>query len=365
MDYVIANPPLDTIAPASAKAQAPRKLTIVQRISHKPKEDGGGPFVVSCYLDTDQSTQYVAKIFDGFEYELAEWGEDGRDCMYLADMHYSCEAAAYESIPARFQGSVVPRYFGSWTFCVPIGLTGRHRWVRMILIEYIHGECMLDMVLHARGATPNNPRPEIWRREGTPPLDYRLLPPEKERLEVLARVVEADMMIWWYGGVQHGDVAPRNIMISRAGPSNAVTRVALIDFNHAYVLHRCDRGRERAADLGLEKGLPISPIEHYWTSGKFAYGNDYSHWIPESWAVADEEYAVTHLLSRKWLINRWRASPKFQPPSEDFLNWQCHEMMGEPYQQLVKELRSFLAERGQPTGKGGGSSASQTRVGNQ
>lgn len=72
MDFVLSNPPLDTGASAEANARPPRVLTMVHEISHKPKEKGGGPLVVSCYLDSDESTRYVAKIYDGFEYALAD-----------------------------------------------------------------------------------------------------------------------------------------------------------------------------------------------------------------------------------------------------------------------------------------------------
>jgi hypothetical protein len=350
MGFVISNPPLDTPAPANIGAQPARVLTIIDVVSHKPKEQGGGPVIVSCYLDADESTTYVAKIYDGFEYELAEPGKRSSDCMYWADLHYSREAAAYESIPARFQGSIVPRYFGSWTFPLPTGAPGRHRWVRMILIEYIHGECMLDMILRAWGATRASPRPARWREESQS-LDYSLLPPEHERLDILARIVEADTMLWWYGGVSHGDMEPRNVMVSRSGPANAVSRITLIDFNNAFVLHRCDRGRQIIENLGLGKGLPPSPIERYWTGSQFAYGGTYGEWIPESWAVDDDGYEVSHVLAAKWLILQWRASSKFRPPSEKFLNCPSHENMDEPYRQMIKELKSFLRKNQQPSGQ--------------
>lgn len=54
----------------------------------------------------------MAKSYDGFEYNLSET-ENGDDCMYRADLDYSREAAASVAIPSRFQGSIVPRYFGS------------------------------------------------------------------------------------------------------------------------------------------------------------------------------------------------------------------------------------------------------------
>jgi hypothetical protein len=350
MGFVISNPPLDTPTPSGTKAAQPQVLNIVRTISHKPKEEGGGPVVVSCYLNGDQSAKYIAKIYDGFEYKLAEPGQRSCDCMYWADMHYSREAAAYEAIPTRFQGSIVPRYFGSWTFPLSTGVPNRHRWVRMILVEYIHGECMLDMILHARGATRADPEPKRWRQE-SPRLDYSLLPPEKERLDVLARIVEAETMIWWYGGVHHMDVEPRNVMKSRSGPANAISRVALIDFNAAYVLHRCERGRQTMEMLGLGKGLPPSPIERYWTGSQFAYGGTYGEWIPESWAVDDDGYEVSHVLAAKWLILQWRASSKFRPPSEKFLNCPSHEDMDEPYRQMIQGLKSFLKKNQQPSGQ--------------
>lgn len=258
--------------------------------------------------------------------------------MYWADMHYSREAAAYESIPLRFHGSVVPRYFGSWTFSMPVGLSGRRRWVRMILIEYVDGECMLDTILRARGATRSKPDPGLVR------VDYRLLPPEEERLDILARIVESETAVWWYGGVQHGDVAPRNVIISRSGAFNGVSRVTIIDFNAAYVLHHSDRGRRTIADLGLGKGLPISPIERYWNGSAFACGGEYGAWVPESWGTGGQR--SSYIRAAEWLVHRWRASPNFQPPSESFLELEP-QYMSEPYRQIIDELKLFLANRRQ------------------
>jgi hypothetical protein len=360
LDFVISNPPLEGAPVDTKQARPPRALTIVQKLSHKPKRTGGGTVVVSCHLDGDQSTQCVAKIYDGFEYELVQPGSSGLDCMYRADMDYSREAAAYESIPARFQGSIAPRYFGSWTFPLSTNVPGRPRWVRMVLVEHIDGECMLDMMLHARGATRSNPEPKLEWPDEVPRIDYRLLPPEEERLDILARIVEAETMLWWYGGVKHSDVAPRNVIISRPASSNASSRVTLIDFNAAYVLHRYDRGRETIKRLGLGKGLPTSPIQRYWPATDFVYGSDYSWWIPERWRVEDDEgnRDASYVFAVKWLIGRWRASPKFQPPSDDFLNCPYHQEKDEPFPQLINELKSFLAERrrqasGQQKGQSG------------
>lgn len=52
LDFVLLNPPLETDAPAEAQFHV---LTLVHIISHKPKEDGGGPIVAVSHLDTDTS----------------------------------------------------------------------------------------------------------------------------------------------------------------------------------------------------------------------------------------------------------------------------------------------------------------------
>ncbi|GAW23872.1 hypothetical protein ANO14919_134490 [Xylariales sp. No.14919] len=61
------------------------------------------------------------------------------DFVWQADMDYSREAAAYNHLEAAMKLQLpgfAPRYYGSWTFELPV--TGnRRRAVRLILIEYI------------------------------------------------------------------------------------------------------------------------------------------------------------------------------------------------------------------------------------
>ncbi|KAK4032689.1 hypothetical protein C8A01DRAFT_40859 [Parachaetomium inaequale] len=72
--FVFSNPPLETEPPAQAKAH---ELTIVGEVSHTPKEKGGGPRLVSYYLDSDKAHCYVAEIYDALEYRLANAGDGG------------------------------------------------------------------------------------------------------------------------------------------------------------------------------------------------------------------------------------------------------------------------------------------------
>jgi hypothetical protein len=315
LTFVLGNPPVDTAPPAVPKSHS---LLIDRIISHKPKKKGGGPFVVSCFLDSDRSCRYVAKIYDGLEYRLADRGDGADDCMYRADMDYSREATAYESIPSRFQGDIVPRYFGSWTFTLPLpvvnGTTIQRRPVRMILIEYIDGESMREAILRA---IPSEPTLTV--------LDYSLLPPEEERLNLLARAIEAETAIMWYAGVRHGDLAPRNIMISRPVHVDAPVRVVLIDFNVAHVLKLSESGR-RALALQEPGSLPPSPIQRYWPGSDFTRGCKFDGWIPQSWRV---DIDVSQEKALEWLVGQWNGSPDYQPLSGTFFLRLTHfEMSG-------------------------------------
>jgi hypothetical protein len=112
-------------------------------------------------------------------------------------------------------GTVVPAYFGSWTFTLDTNQPGKRRWVRMIIIELIQGECMLDIILRAE--------------QGGDMMDYSLLPLEEFRIRVLQNIIEAETTISWETAIDHYDIDTRNIMVKPNGT------VVLIDFNQAYI----------------------------------------------------------------------------------------------------------------------------------
>lgn len=292
--FALENPPIETWPPQTAKS---RRLTILKKIDHRPVSRVGGPHVVICYLDSDKSQRYVAKIYDGVDYPIKD--SNDFDCMYLADKDYSCEATAYQNIPLSLQGSIVPHYFGSWTFSVKTGLAHcPDRPVRMILIEHINGECMLDMILRAKGVAPTNKPAELFEDI---PIDYQLLPPETERLNIMARVIEAEVALF-HAGIVQGDLASRNVLIERSS-----NRVILIDFNCSVVLKYTNYDRYNKND---PNALPISPIERFWGSAGLV--DEFVGWVPESWLMDYYE-------KRMWLYNRWIGSTKFAPPSKRFL----------------------------------------------
>lgn len=70
------------------------------------------------------SKTQVAKIYDSMFYPVVEPDGSRVDPALRADRDYSREAAAYEVMPAHLQGSVVPKYHGSYTYDMPFGITG-------------------------------------------------------------------------------------------------------------------------------------------------------------------------------------------------------------------------------------------------
>ena len=304
-ELALTNPPLETAAPGPLE----RTLTIT---GVKTIRERGGAHVVTCFLDGDQSAEYVAKIYDGVDYPLGPREPDEPGCMYYADKDYSIEAWAYRTMQPLIGGTFVPAYHGSWTFSVSRNQPGsqyqQQRWVRMILIELVQGDCMLNLIKHAEDINGQT-------------TDFTLLPPESFRIRVLQNVFEARLFIWWCAAVKHEDVEPRNVMVKPDGS------VVLIDFNHAYIYDFAaapgTHPRERNPT-----SLPPSPIYHYWVD---FCGSIWRHWMPDSWL---EDKA----LATAWLVNTYRNDARFAPPPEWWLDWSQHKREGEERLRLLESL---------------------------
>ena len=291
LDFVLSHPPLETPPPKKAKT---RIMTVCGTL-HDSKNSKRGVNVARVFLDSDTSKHYVAKIYDGLDFPLTD---SCYDCMYVADLCYSRETAAYRRMPKSFRGSIVPRYHGSWTFSIDTDRPGVRRWVRMILIELIEGDSILDLILRAQGygsrssyitAVDSNE----YRADK---IDYSLLPPEPERLDILAAVLETQTILL-RAGIRHNDFATRNVLIRRADK-----RVVLIDFDSAYA----------SKELGERNSmhLPVNPIQNFWSENFGAY--DFRHWVPQSWRSST-------YFSKAWLCNRWGVSRDYQPLDDFFL----------------------------------------------
>jgi hypothetical protein len=264
----------------------------------------------------------VAKIYDGVDYTLSIFsdGKDaglkggGIDCMTLADHDYSVEAWAYTRMQSRIRNlGIAPAYHGSWTFALPTNQPGRERWVRMILIEFVEGECMLDLIKRARKRVD----------DGRGKVDYALLPPEEFRLRVLQNILEAEFTIWWEAGIRSYDVAPRNVTVKPDG------NVVLLDYNQV-PFRPIEMGHDRYYPGMDPNRLPMSPIEWHW---HFPIDdNMWERWFPQEWLDNRE-------LGYEWLILKYRDSPRFKPPSARFLNHYIPARFnGERVQRLLEGL---------------------------
>ncbi|KAI8683228.1 hypothetical protein NCS56_00447000 [Fusarium sp. Ph1] len=211
-EWCLSNPPTET--PTHPDAAAAKTLEIVQGIACK---DGRGAQVVRCHLGEDKNRSYVAKIYDPLYYSYAdpEFGSPV-DVTYMADSHYSREAAAFEDLMAEgVDGQFTPKYYGSWTFDMVLLGTSEVRPVRLVLLEWLNG-ADLWTIMERDGATNG----------------FHTMPPE-ERLEIFAKAAEAETKLKHYG-VMHRDFAPRNVMIvDQATDEGPQTRVLLIDLNNS------------------------------------------------------------------------------------------------------------------------------------
>jgi len=149
---------------------------------------------------------------------------------------------------------------------------------------------------------PNVP-PELFDDLDKYPIRFRLLPPEPERLDLLASVIEAEIALF-HAGIVHEHVEPENVLLISRSPM----RIVLINFNRSLVFKCFELGRKYLKSRNPD-ALPISPIHRYWGS---LCGYKFERWIPQTWLM-DKDGA------NKWLFTRWGGSTKFEPPTEKFL----------------------------------------------
>jgi serine/threonine protein kinase len=155
----------------------------------------------------------VAKIYDPLFYKP----DKHTDVFWNADKAYCSEAAAYQHLQESTAVSdIVPVYYGSWTFDIETivihdGVSKiKTRPIRMILIEYVQGHCMVAV----------DP--------------YSI--PESTRTLILKQCIDAEILLN-HAGVNHGDLSPRNIIVLGLGPDSSDIRVKIIDFDIALVLN--------------------------------------------------------------------------------------------------------------------------------
>ncbi|KAI9157960.1 putative serine/threonine-protein kinase [Paramyrothecium foliicola] len=251
-EFCLLHPPENTPVP---KDRPGLPIRLLKQLSC---ERCSGAKVFRCMLNNDDRRIHVAKIYDPLYY----WYPN--DVSFWADLEYSVEAGAYEDIwDAGLDGKYTPKYYGSWAIQVPFSASPPvERTVCLIIMEELDGftmESLLAKNLQSR------------------------IPPHR-RLEIVGDVLEIKQKLE-FAGVQHRDVAPRNIMLSNHEPF----QVKFFDFNIATCLKR-----PGARTRKLPKDRPMNPIYLYWHRAP----SDFSSWIPEPHRSRPEVW-------RGWAKRRW------------------------------------------------------------
>jgi hypothetical protein len=218
-----------------------------------------------------------------------------RDITAQADMDYAGEVAAYDRLMSVGEtGRITPKFYGSWTFQLPITSQGflYQRLVRLLLIEHLEGLDLQSSRIQNDYLTYNG-------------LDAFHLP-EDYPLEVLARALDLYMcsMHW---GVNHGDLANRNVILVTetttkisTGNDNIINipRVVLVDFNVSAVYSCILMGKHPCENLDH----PVNPMELFWD---WSLAVDFEGWVPREWA--DSERLRQQSLLRRFGSEEQRA----------------------------------------------------------
>lgn len=246
--------------------------------------DGRGAQLVVCSVvpkAPQPPFEAVAKIYDAlyYSFESKEVGHIPCNTAWKADVDYTHEAAALDHLrKVGHSGLTAPEYFGSWTFGLPITHEGKElqRPVRLVLMEHVKGPDILNVCRD----------PAVFSRY-----------PEQDRLEILAKVLDAAVR-QRHAGVDQRDLAARNVLLrpcpsslsSSAGGKEPLPQPVLVDYGRAAVFELTHFGNT----LCQHRELPRNPMEQFWGSN-FA---KFVEWTPQGWCNS-------HRQSQKWLQERF------------------------------------------------------------
>ncbi|KAK5995184.1 hypothetical protein PT974_03581 [Cladobotryum mycophilum] len=270
-ELCLQHPPAET-APHSD--QTVSSLRVVEEIACR---DGRGAQVLRCQLNDNNGQDYVAKIYDPLYYK---YGPDvPNDVTWKAESEYSQEAAAYEElVKNEVAGVYTPKYYGSWTFEMPLeGEANKVRSVRMILLGWIEGVTMKSLIetKRIRKISPN------------------------QRLEILAKAMEIECKVSFHG-VWHRDLAPRNLLLVGSDVGNEIPDIYLFDFSIAAVF-----SHPNCAERNYDTPRPISPRYQYWGQCP----EEFHDWVPEP-------HRSRPLVFKGWVKTRWPQMEEFSDAPE-------------------------------------------------
>ncbi|KAB8255790.1 hypothetical protein BDV32DRAFT_161606 [Aspergillus pseudonomiae] len=196
---------------------------------------------------TDQDM--VAKIYDPFYHDFDE------DSFLGADYDYTHECAAYTHL-SDLQGSVIPRFFGSYT------LKNKDR---------------LD--------------PENFSKE--------------ERQDIMKQIVDGESSLYTKN-VCHEDLRPQNVVVRRS--DSQTLRIVIIDLGKSVIGRSRNPSNSRDESRYLP-GVAISPLlrwnVHY---DRHAYFRKWIDWPWQEWLEVqykEDEVTITKEQRELWQIYDW------------------------------------------------------------
>ena len=252
------------------------QLVVVQASSHITPNNSNAPPSDRCL---------VAKFYDPLYFDHEQ---DDADPFLCTDYYYTHEVAAYKALDP-LQGTIIPKYYGSYTCELPI-LGGNQRSVRLILMEAVKGNSMQHLK----------------------PTDFS----QSERQNIMKAIIDAESSLYSHD-VSHGDLHPRNILVSGSATAISTLRVILIDFGNA----RLGRAPIWATPEEKQKylpGIPISPLlrwnKAWWCDRQIVFDEwidwDWQPWLEYHWSAGA---FITAEMVSIWLPSYLTAPPRPPP----------------------------------------------------
>ena len=195
----------------------------------------------------------VAKIYD----PLYFYDDDGYvNSLACVDKHYTHEAGIYAAL-SDLQGSMIPRYYGSFSIDIPID-SSTMRSVRLILIELIPGLSMRDL------------DPSEFSRE--------------ERQSIMKSLVDFETLLYTRD-ILWSDTHPRNVILADG-------RALFIDFGDALFGRAGLYSNDPEMESDCLPGVYISPLLRWHQAQRRTF--EFDTWIDWDWqSWLETEYGNT------------------------------------------------------------------------
>lgn len=175
--------------------------------------------ILNSTIDLPTDMDILAKIYDPLYFNHIQ---DDVDIFRYNDLCYRVENTTYKHLTG-LQGSIVPKYYGSFTISVPVD-GDNPRDVRLILQEIV------------RGASMENLDPSSFN--------------QAERQEMMKAIVDSERAVYAHK-VINGDMHPRNILFP-PDPLDRGCRAVIVDFGISCIIPNVQK----------EYPLPGSLVRH-------------------------------------------------------------------------------------------------------